>query len=250
VGGCGLEWALDLYRPLGSRASEGLALKNLGHVLWEQGDPTTAQVQIEEALAILKETGNRRGQASCLETLGMAANDLGEYDQARDHLQLGLDICRQVGLRFLEGTILTELGVAAAQAGDWSEAKAAFAQSLSLFQELGHPQHAAEVKAGLAQSHLGLGGIAKAEAYVAELLGVLEHEPDLRRAQRPYRVHLICFQVLQAAGDERAGPVLERAHRLLQARAAKITDGATRQLFLNRPAHRELEMADVLRGAA
>jgi predicted ATPase len=238
------EQALSLHRELGNRASEGLVLKNLGYVIWEQGDPATARTHLEQALEIQRETGNRREESACLENLGMLACDLGEYDRARGYLQQGLDISREIGLRFLEGTLLNELGLVETAVGDFTEAKAVFAQSLAQLQELGHLQHRAEAKAGLAGAHLGLEDIASARTYVGELLDYLERDPELARAQRPFRVHLICYIVLRAAGDERADTVLRRAHRLLQLRAAKIPDRATRDSFLqNRLAHRELVQA-------
>jgi hypothetical protein len=54
-------------------------------------------------------------------------------------------------------------------------------------------------------------------------------------------VLLTCHQVLAAAGDPRAAALLERAHALLQSRAAIISDPALRESFLTHiPEHREI----------
>lgn len=54
-------------------------------------------------------------------------------------------------------------------------------------------------------------------------------------------VLLTCHRVLAAAGDPRASALLERAHALLQSRAATINDPALRESFLTQiPEHREI----------
>jgi hypothetical protein len=55
-------------------------------------------------------------------------------------------------------------------------------------------------------------------------------------------VYLTCYQVLFAAQDARADALLDKAHRLLHERAARISDIALRQSFLECvPAHQALE---------
>jgi hypothetical protein len=57
----------------------------------------------------------------------------------------------------------------------------------------------------------------------------------------PFRAHLTCYHVLGAGDDPRARGILEQAHRLLQERAAKISDAEERRSFLeNVAAHREI----------
>lgn len=75
-------------------------------------------------------------------------------------------------------------------------------------------------------------------------LGTCDAQTGMGDPYLPFRVHLICCMVVRAAGDERADMVLRQAHRLLQSRAAKIPDKATRDSYLqNRLAHRELMRA-------
>ena len=45
-------------------------------------------------------------------------------------------------------------------------------------------------------------------------------------------MYLTCYRVLQASGDSRADGILEEGHRLLQERAAKISDEGERRSYL------------------
>jgi hypothetical protein len=116
-----------------------------------------------------------------------------------------------------------------------------FERALALRRESGRTHHLAETLVGLAQISQDKGDCALAQGYVTEVLAHLEDAPELSEAERPFRVHLVCFQVLRCIGDERAEAVLERAYSLLQTRAATIPDEATRLSFMqNVTTHREI----------
>jgi hypothetical protein len=76
---------------------------------------------------------------------------------------------------------------------------------------------------------------------VGEILPCLDDDPSLEGAEDDLKVFLACYQVLQASEDPRAAHILSQAHRLLQERAAKISDEKLRRSFLeNVAAHREI----------
>lgn len=59
--------------------------------------------------------------------------------------------------------------------------------------------------------------------------------------EEPFLAHLICYNVLRADEDPRAGEILDVAYHLLQERANKIDDLELRRSFLeNVPYHREI----------
>jgi hypothetical protein len=104
--------------------------------------------------------------------------------------------------------------------------------------------------AGLASVAQAQGDRAQALSYVQSVLalgkqdGAAEAGHMMHRATDPFRVYLVCYQVLQAADDPRSGHVLKAAHALLQERAASIDDQETRHAFLhNVTAHREIAEA-------
>jgi hypothetical protein len=75
---------------------------------------------------------------------------------------------------------------------------------------------------------------------VDEILAHLESE-GLEGMVEPFQVYLTCYHTLRANDDARGPEVLATAHNLLQEQAAKISDEATRRLFLeNVAAHREI----------
>jgi hypothetical protein len=58
------------------------------------------------------------------------------------------------------------------------------------------------------------------------------------------RIHLICWQVLYALRDSRAGDILAAAYRALRRRAAKINDPEIQRVFLEDiRLHREIVQA-------
>jgi hypothetical protein len=77
-------------------------------------------------------------------------------------------------------------------------------------------------------------------SYVLDILDYLK-TGTMDGMVEPFRVYLVCYQVLRSAREPRALDVLREGHRRLQARAARITDEAMRSSFLtNVAAHREL----------
>jgi hypothetical protein len=75
---------------------------------------------------------------------------------------------------------------------------------------------------------------------VEEMLGHLE-SGGLEGMRDLHNLYLVCYRILHANDDPRAGMVLDTAYRLLQEVAAKITDERLRHTFLeNVPDHREI----------
>jgi hypothetical protein len=79
---------------------------------------------------------------------------------------------------------------------------------------------------------------------VEEILAALDQGTSLDGCEEPMRVHLACWQVLQAAGDTRAPARLQAAREQLLARAARVGNAEQRESYLQRvPHHRALLQA-------
>ena len=83
------------------------------------------------------------------------------------------------------------------------------------------------------------------------LIQLLAADPALAQANEPLRVYLSCFRALRACQDERANDLLVAAYKLMQERAAKMPDTASRQAFFeNVPSNsiliREFEASKLL----
>ena len=94
---------------------------------------------------------------------------------------------------------------------------------------------------GLARIALSQGAMEKAVGHIEEILERTENCQKLDGLIYPYQACLTCFQALRIINDPPRSKVLQNAHRKLQARADKISDGELRLSYLeNVASHREL----------
>jgi class 3 adenylate cyclase/tetratricopeptide (TPR) repeat protein len=278
------EQALALSRQIGDRRGEGLALMNLGLTVQGYGSFMEARARCAEALQVSEEIGDRYNQSGLLGNLGDVLRDLGAYEEAWSYYRRALDISREVG--YPENRILyelallchqvgddkaaceharqsaqlaeqmndtdgqahawTTLGNALAGLGDFGPAAEAYRQAMELRRQMAYLT--LQPQAGLASALLAVGDVAQARDLVDEILPTLE-ENTVQGLAEPLRVYLTCYQVLRASDDPRASAVLAAGYRILQERAARITDEALRRSYLENVAvHREIaqEMAQQL----
>jgi tetratricopeptide (TPR) repeat protein len=272
--------ALRLYRELGNRRSESVALNTLGIVASEQGNYAEAERWFNETLHITGEIGDHRGEARALGNLGLVYAEYGNYAEAMVYFERSLDIrtaiddregmcgqlsnlsllfhhqgdgeaaweygqralgvAQEIGSRRWQGYALANLGRVLEGIGRLAEATDAYRQSLTLRRELYQHQLTMDSLAGLARVCLSRGDLNQAQVHVEEILSYLEGD-NLEGIEEPFSVYLTCYRVLRASQDARAEIVLNTAHRLLQERAARISDEDLRRLFLENVAvHREI----------
>ena len=94
---------------------------------------------------------------------------------------------------------------------------------------------------GLARIALSQGAMEKAVGHIEEILERTENCQKLDGLIDPFQPCLTCFQVLRVINDPRSSKILQDAHRQLQARADKISDGELRISYLeNVASHRDL----------
>jgi len=234
---------LLISREIGDRRAEGSALSNLGEAARSQGDYATARSYYEQRLEISREIGDRLSENIALANLGLVAHNLDDNEAARDYCQKMLRIAREIGNRSHEGYALNNLGHALAGLDLLEEAAEAYRQAAALRHELGEHFLAMESTAGLARTRLATGDVAGAMEQVEAILSYLEAN-TLDGTDEPLRVYQACYEVLVAADDPRAGPVLKTAHRLLLERANRIRDPQLRRSFLEDVgAHRAIVQA-------
>jgi len=234
------EQALQIFRDIGERRGEGLLLGNLGVLYDQQGNYAQARTYYEQSLRIRREIDDRIGECMALTNMGLLFHNLGDDEAAKEHSQQGLRIAQEIGERRWQGFALTNLGHALEGQGLMAEAAQSYRQAVEIRGELGERNLAIESLAGLARASLGQKDLSLALTHVEEILDHLE-DKTLDGTDEPFRIYLTCYRVLRANQDPRAQDVLAEAHRLLQERAARISDEETRRLFLeNVTAHREI----------
>jgi len=125
------------------------------------------------------------------------------------------------------------------EGGRPSEAIPPLRKALALREEMEQLHLAAESRLMLAEALAATGSVDEALATLEEALVFLQTD-SLETTEDTTRGLLAAYRVLSAAGDDRAGAVLERAYNELQAAAAPFDDASRRAYLTNVPCHREI----------
>jgi predicted ATPase/class 3 adenylate cyclase len=273
--------ALEIARAAGDTPTESVVLAGLSVALTELGDPVGGRDAALDGLAISREMGDAFGLADGLNVAGYASLGLGDLAVARQqfvashreaaelgwafveaaslkNLALVQLICAEYeaaatigeqaatialgsGSRDIAGRALTTVGIARGAAGDTVGARDALERAHAMHLEVGAPHCAIEAVAALAAIDLAAGDLDAAIAGVERVVTFLAHGSELDGVNEPFRPRWICWQVLRAAGNIRAGSVLNAAHAELVDRAGRISDEELRFRFLDAiPYHRDI----------
>jgi hypothetical protein len=120
-------------------------------------------------------------------------------------------------------------------------------EATQLMAELGDPLGLLEVQAARAEwlmasaeskGTVQASALAAVDALTLLLPRLLQDQAE--EAALPMSLHLVAWQALCAAGDERAAALLAQARNALRLRAARITDPTVRRDYLQLPDHRLL----------
>ncbi|MFN8464740.1 MAG: tetratricopeptide repeat protein [Caldilineaceae bacterium] len=277
------EQALRIFGEIGYRWGQEAVLNNLGTLHHDLGHYAEAQAFCLQGLEVATEIKNYWGAGHVLDTMGTIMRSLGDFVAAQSYYRQALELWRTFVSPYYESDTLAELALVLHLLGDdeaayeysrqaeligrgvnspricaaalthlghaqlalglGEEAAASYHQALTLCRSLNQAHFSREILAGLGRVALYAGDLARAYAYVAELLPQLTVE-HLYGVREPLRIYLTCYQVLDASQDPRAAEVLAAAHQLLQERAAAITDERLRRCYLaNNPAHRTISAA-------
>jgi tetratricopeptide (TPR) repeat protein len=236
-----LQEALAARREAGDRRGESITLGVLGVIWGELGYTEREQDYYRQALLLNKSIGDKRQEGIVLGNLAISLTWERNYATAEVYFQQALALLREVGDRRVEAYSLHDIGWLRFEMGYFAEAAEYFQEALALRESLNAEHTAVEDRAGLARVALVQGETAAGMAQLEKVLEFLQENPTLGGAAYPFRVYLICYQVLSASEDGRANEILFRAHEMLQERAAKVSDPAMRRSFLeNVPDHRAL----------
>jgi tetratricopeptide (TPR) repeat protein len=235
-----LEQSLSLAQLTGHRRMFGSVPARLGDIAYYQGQYAVARERYREALPHSRAIQDRRYVVHSLCRLGLVASVLREHGAALEHGEEALALARLMQQpRSLAFAFMT-LGHGHLGLGRLDEAAEAYGQAARLRQQIGQRHLAIESLAAEARVELAHGAPPAARSHAEEILVYLKHG-SLDGTDERFRIYLTAYQVLQAAEDPRAGPLLARAGRELLAQAKVIDDEAVRRSFLEHvPWHREL----------
>jgi len=232
--------SIEILRQLGHRQPLAWALRSLGRVRAQLGDFDGARLYLEQSLPILRETQHAWGVGSALCTLTFLSLRLGDAEQARQRAQEALQVAVEASDLFNQAFATEALGYALADLGRLDEAYQTLEKGLDLARQAGFQGSVMFCLGGLAETSLAQGNLTAALGHAESILTHMETSAWDTQAD-PTRMCLACYRALRANGDPRADDVLERAHALLQERAANISDEADRRSYLeNREERREI----------
>ncbi|GAA2597873.1 hypothetical protein GCM10010435_91540 [Winogradskya consettensis] len=145
------EQALIFYRQAGSGEHEAHALNAIGWCHVQLGDYPLALRFSEESVALHLELGDddHSGLGAAWDTVGYAHHHLGNYDDALRCYAEALAAYRRAADPYNESEILTHIGDTHDAAGDRPKARDAWRRSLTILENLDHPD-AATLRAKLA----------------------------------------------------------------------------------------------------
>ena len=208
------------------------ALDNLGLVASHLGRWDEAAAWGERMRTLAHAIGSRANVASGQLRLAQAAEALGDTAAAMRWHEQNLVIHRATGDRRLEAITLRFLAALHLDQGDAKTAFQCCAQSQTLHQALAEPLEACWVAAIAARCAVRLGQPAQALAGLNATLDRLQRERADCPANETIDLRWACHQVMEALGDQRAGPMLEQLHADVQARATEVTTAADRERLI------------------
>jgi predicted ATPase/class 3 adenylate cyclase len=231
--------ALKLAQQIGDRISESIIALNLAHIYFLTGAHQQSFTFLQAAEPIVIDVGDPSGFARLFTSRCEYYLHQGDLESAEQWGQKALETCREHDLHAEEAQVQHALGEVYAAQGRLAEAQQAFEIAINLYKESEDDSLEVDAAAGLALSLLAAGKLPESLAQVEKILAHFQAESHLG-LDKPVYVFLACCQVLRALQDPRANEFMVQGHQLLQEMAAKFTDPASRQAFLDQaPFHPE-----------
>jgi tetratricopeptide (TPR) repeat protein len=231
---------LGMLRQTGDRISISYNLINLSRSCLAVGDLENAHQHLQEGLSLSRELGDQGSMINLLVNLSYYYLLSGDRQSSRLHAQQALDLSLENELRTYEAWARHCLGNVDLTEDHFDQSIGQYRTALEIRLEIGEPGEVIDSRAGLAEA-LALKG--EMPAAVEQVEAILTHfqENDVLGLDKPIRVMLVCYRVLDAVRDPRAGAVLEQGHALLVECTANIEDETLRGYFLERvPENRAL----------
>ena len=239
---------VESYRKMGRPWQLINALNDKALILAHMGDYEQAREHCEEAEKLARKIGAIE-QMFVDVVAGYIFLGLEEYDAAIDFCQEARATSLKTGNQNTQACALTYLGQAYSARSQWTESEQAFHQAIALRKKTGQNHRIVEAQAGLAWLYQQTGDAAQARAMAQAVWGVLQGDEG-NGVENLSRLYLICYRVFQSQDDAAAAErVLQRAHRVVQERAAHIDNERLRRLYLQNVTANRLILVESRRGS-
>jgi predicted ATPase/class 3 adenylate cyclase len=213
------------------------ALLHLASIAERVGRWDEAAAFAQRIRSLAGATGQRQMVGKALAILGRAAEGLGNPAEALRCREQVLGISREVGDRYFEAFVLYTLGMSHLEVGNASAALQWYAQARAVFETIPLAPKVFECRASMALCQARLGDTGPALTEVEQVLAYQAANPS-KGAGQYLDLGWHCQQVIAAAGDARAGPMLDALFAEMQtcacelATAAEFTDPADRERLI------------------
>jgi CHAT domain-containing protein/Tfp pilus assembly protein PilF len=164
--------ALQIWRKVGNRNGEALALNDIGRAYGDLRRPQKALEVFNQALPLWREAGNRRGEALTLNNMGRVYSDLGQEQQALELFNQALPIWREAGNHHGEASTLNAMGRVYSDMGQEQKALELFNQALPYWREAADRNGEALTLDNLGRVYAGLGQSQKALDFYNQALPI------------------------------------------------------------------------------
>ena len=148
-----LERAMELYRQslaikeqVGDLKGKSATLHQMANVWVTRGELERAMELYRQSLAIKEQVGDLQGKSATLDMIANVCMARDEWEQAENSLTEALALARRVGDRQGIAFKTVKLGQVAQARGDQAHALAAYQEGLEIFQNLGMPGEAEQVR--------------------------------------------------------------------------------------------------------
>jgi CHAT domain-containing protein/Tfp pilus assembly protein PilF len=172
------EEALAIYKAVGDRHSEGLALYRLGLLNLLLNDRRKSLECYQQAPPLFEAVADRKAQAWTLVEIGAGLNFLGEKRQSLDILDRALTLLREIGQRSYEAYTLSVISSVLATPGARRQAIAYREQALAIYKSLGDRRGEAISLNAIGINYENMGEKQKALEYMHQALPIFRAEGD------------------------------------------------------------------------
>ncbi len=233
--------ALDICQQIGDKQGEAIVRDSLGIIALQIGDFPQAKREFNASITLYEEIGDPLGLAHTLVGVALLYHRLEQQETAVNKAQHAIHLSQETDAPVAHATALTVLGHALTAQQKYTKAKQAFQQAIIIRQKIGQEHLAIEPLAGIAHLHHQQGNPQRSD--IEPILTTLA-DHDLDGLLEPFRIHLICHQILRATTDPRAADFLSAAQTNLQARTHKIQNKQRRESYLHNVAYRHKLLTD------
>ena len=164
------EKAANLYKTVGDKEGEALALQSSGVLHRELGENQLALDVFNQVLPLRRASGNKVGEADALIGIGFVYLNLGELGLALKFYNEALPLTQAAGDTIMEATALNNLGTVYSYLGESEKALKSYATALPLFRSMGDKRAEATMLGNIGKVYADLGKRVEALDFYSQAL--------------------------------------------------------------------------------